>query len=100
MFSRDRPNSPTLTLDLAFAVKNMAVCASNLKPSAVPSLAGVRVALGKLKGILGKPIEYIEHNGHANTADYTERDRLNHLSTSATMDIRVTVTGDRLSFVF
>ena len=65
-------NSPTLTV-LTFAVRNIAVCANDLEPSAMPSVAGVPVALGKPKGILREAIKYIEHSCRANTADDTER---------------------------
>ena len=99
MFFRSRPNSPTLRLVRAFSVRNRAICTSYLKPSAVPSFAGVPVALGKPKGILGEPIEYIKHSCHARSTDCTHRDRLNHFSTSATMHTCVKVTGNRLSLV-
>ena len=66
----------------------------------VPSVAGVPVAKGRSKGVLGETIEYIEHGSHAHTANHTQRDRLNHFSTSATMYTCVAVTGGRLSLVF
>jgi hypothetical protein len=78
----------------------MAECASHLEPSAAQFASEVPVAAGWPEGILGESIEHKEHNCYANTAGYTEQDRLNHFSTSATMHTCITVTGGSLSLLF
>jgi len=56
----------------------MAVCTGALEPSAGPFAGGAAMVFGGAEGVLGEPIEHIEHCYYANTAGYTERDRLNH----------------------